>query len=287
LIWKFQGGSSSGINLQPLLQLGALEKVQFIFSGQAAQLQDGLLHSPFSGVSCPHSDWCIESAPGERQVVWRTAASTAEQGAVGDVQPAAAAAAAVAGASWGARQLNSVRLKYDTWFESMPMAAVQSLGALQLTELAIHGGEWIRAHLGIEVTPAQLGEVLQRLPLLQRLELWWFALLCDAEFAGGYADGRSQRELPAQQQQQQEEQLRMQPCHSTAGVTALVSAIGQLRKLQVLQLELPLLLMPRQQDLEEVQSALERWVPGVHLQNCLERIPACGPVFALRRNQCR
>jgi hypothetical protein len=269
--WEFPLGGSSNpeiakklsaeMSLQPLLQLGALEEVQFIFHGlRPAQLQHGLLHT----LANVRGDWCYESKPGE-EVVWRTPASAAEQGAVGDVQPAPAAAAAEA--SWGAGPLKSVRLMYDKLqhgFASMPTATVQALGALQLTELAIHGGSWFQAHLGLEVTPAQLGEVLQRVPLLQRLELEYVALLCDAEFpelADVYA-------LPAQQQQQQ---VRMRPYHSAAGVAALVSAIGQLHKLQALQLELPLLLQPNQADLQEVESALERWLPRVCLQNNAHR----------------
>jgi hypothetical protein len=103
--------------------------------------------------------------------------------------------------------------------------------------------------MGLEVTPAQLGEVLQRQPLPQHLELKYFALLCDAELAlhDAYALPMQQQQQQQQQQQevvrmqqQQQEVVRMQPCHSAAGVTALVSAIGQLPKLQALQLELPL-----------------------------------------------
>jgi hypothetical protein len=260
---------SAQVDLQPLLQLGALEKVQLIFNNlKPARLQEGLLHT-LPQWRREHNSWHHMSKSG-KQVVWRTAASAAQQGALGDEQPAAAAAAAEA--TWRAAPLRSVRLMYDKlrWgFASMPTATVQALGALQLTELAIHGGFLESAYLGLEVTPAQLGEVLQRLPLLQRLESMWFALLCDAEFANP-ADVSALLAPQQQQQQQQEEeeqQVCMQPCHLAAGVTALVSAIGQLHKLQALQLELPLLIRPNQAGLQEVESALERWLPRWHLQN--------------------
>jgi hypothetical protein len=272
-------GLSSEMNLQPLLQLGALEKVHFIFHGlRPAQLQHGVLHKLLN----VHNDWRCESNFGE-QVVWRTAASSAEQIALhvaeGGVQPAAAEA------SWGAVPLKSLRLMYDKLqhgFASMPTATVHALGALQLTELAIHGGSFFVAHMGLEVTPAQLGEVLQRLPLLQRLELKYFALLCDAELAlhDAYALPMQQQQ---QQQQQEEEVVRMQPCHFAAGVTALVLAIGQLPKLQALQLELPLLLDP-EDDLQGVRSALERWLPRVCLQNNVHHFISLS--FALRHEAC-
>jgi hypothetical protein len=269
---------SAEMNLQPLLQLGALETVHFVFYDlNSARLPHGLLQNR---LVCVHNDWCYQSKSGD-QVVWRTAASAAEQGVVGGVQPAAAAAAAAAAeVSWCAGPLKSVRLMYDKLqhgFASMPTATVQALGALQLTELAIHGGSWFREHLGLEVTPAQLAEVLQRLPLLQRLELEYFALLCDAELA----EPADLSVLPAQQQQQ--EQMRMQPYHSAAGVAALVSAIGQLHKLQAVQLELPLLLRPTTENLQEVEIALERWLPCVHLRNHAQRGSSSSPSFVLRR----
>jgi hypothetical protein len=253
---------SAEMDLRPLLQLGALEKVHFIFYDLiSARLQHGLLHARVY----VQDDWRCESIAGQ-QMVWRTAAGAAAQDVVGDAQPAAAAAEA----SWAAGPLKSVRLMYDKLqhgFASMPTATVQALGALQLTELAIHGGSWFRAHLGLEVTPAQLAEVLQHLPLLQRLELEYFALLCDAEFAEPADVSALPAAVPAQQQQQQQQPMRMQPYHSAAGVAALVSAIGQLHKLQAMQLELPLLLRPTTEELQEVESALERWLPFVQLQN--------------------
>jgi hypothetical protein len=263
---------SSEMNLQPLLQLAALEKLHFIFHDlRPAQLQHGPLHKLVYG----HDDWRFESMSGE-DVVWHMAASAAEQGAYGGVQPG------VAEACWGAVPLKSVRLMYDKLqhgFASMPTATVQALGALQLTELAIHRGSYFKAHLGLEVTPVQLGEVLQRLPLLQRLDVVYFALLCDAELA--LADVSA---LPAQQQQQKV--VRMQPYHSAAGVTALVSAIGQLPKLQALQLELPLLLNPNlPADLQALESALERWLPRVCLQNNASRGSSSSPLFLLRRKR--
>jgi hypothetical protein len=262
------------MDLQPLLQLGGLEGLQFIFHALLpAHLPHGLLHK----VVDVANEWGFESKSGG-EMVWRTAASAAEQSAAGDVQLAAAAEA-----SWGAVPLKSVRVIYSglhNVFASMPTATVQALGALQLTELAIHGGNCAYAYLGLEVTPAQLGEVLQCLPLLQRLELEYFALLCDAELTSADASA-----LPAQQQQQQQQgEVRMRPYHSAAGVTALVSAIGQLPKLQALQLNLLLLLGP-EADVQEVRSALERWLPSVGLLNdvpqkvCAFRLP----LYILRR----
>jgi hypothetical protein len=256
---------SAGMNLQPLLQLGALEQVHFIFQDlPPALIQHGPLHK------------LVTEGLAGKHMVWRMAASPAEQGAAGDVQPD------VAEASWGAAPLKSVRLMYDKLqhgFAAMPAATVQALGALQLTELTIHGGYCREVHLGLEVTPAQLGEVLQRLPLLLRLELVDIALLCDAELA--FADVSA---LPAQQQQQQV--VRMQPYHSAAGVAALVSAIGQLPKLQALQpalvllVVLPLLLNSNSAtELQEVKSVLERWLPRARLQKSLGS--ASSPLFEL------
>jgi hypothetical protein len=281
--WEFPSGDfyapevaerlSSEMILQPLLQLGALEKHFTFLDLRPAQLQHGLLHR----LVHVHNDWRSESKSG-MEVVWRMAASAAEQDADGGVQPAAAET------SWGAVPLKSLRLMYDKLhhgFASMPMATVQALGALQLTELAIHGGGFHKAHLGLEVTPAQLGEVLlQRLPLLQRLDLEYFALLCDTELT--LADVS---ELAQQQQQQQEVVVRMQPYHSAAGVAALVSAIGQLPNLQALQLQLPLLLNPAA-NLQEVESAIERWLPRVGLQNNVQLGCSFLPLFILRRIVC-
>jgi hypothetical protein len=255
--WEFSARESNNrgaaeIKLQPLLQLGALGKAHFIFKDlRPARLQQGLLHTLLNHRPLT---WRFERESGE-EVVWRMAASAAKQDAGGDVQPAVAAAA---DACWGAGPLESVRLMFDELpygFASMPKATVQALGALQVTELAIHGGRFKGTHLRLEVTPAQLSEVLQRLPLLQRLELEFFALLCDDE-AVGLAD------LPAQPVQKQ--QVCLQLRHSAAGVTALVSAIAQLFKLQALQLALPLLLSP-ERDMQEVESALERWLPHFYL----------------------
>jgi hypothetical protein len=154
-----------------------------------------------------------------------------------------------------------VRLEYNEGFASMPTATVQSLGALQLTELAIHGGchsgNTMQTFLGVEVTPAQLGAVLQRLPLLRNLELAYFALLCDEAAA---ADTSAQADSLSAAQQQD-----MQPHHSAAGVISLVSAVGQLTKLQTLCVEVPLQL--QQAAASQVAAALEQLLPSIELRD--------------------
>jgi hypothetical protein len=73
--WEVAKQLSAEMNLQPLLQLGALEKVQLIFWDlRPARLKHGLLHT----LVCVHNDWRFESKSGE-EVVWRTAASAAER----------------------------------------------------------------------------------------------------------------------------------------------------------------------------------------------------------------
>jgi hypothetical protein len=245
--------SSAEMNLQPLLQLGALEMVHFIFYDlQPAQILHGLLHE------------LVTAGEYGKHVVWRMAARAAERGVVGNVQPAAAAGGGVqsgaAEASWGAAPLKSVRLMYDKLhhgFASMPASTVQAFGALQLTVLAIHGGNRLHIHLGLEVTPAQLGAVLQRLPLLRILELAYFALLCDEAAA---ADASVQTDSLSAAQQHD-----MQPNHSAAGVISLVSAIRQLPKLQTLCVEVPLQL--QQATASQVAAALEQLLPSIKLRD--------------------
>jgi hypothetical protein len=242
-----------GLSLQPLLQLAALEKIHFIFDDMRPDLcHPGLWHRQ---VSTKNGTWRsgVSGSPFEIEV-WRMPTSAAEQGFVG------AGDAAADESPWGALPLQSVRLMYgQVGVMSIPTAAVQALGALQLTELAVHGGFEYEAHLELAVTPAQLGAVLQRLPLLQRLELVFFAMLCDE---AGVADAE------AQQQQQQQQQPGMRLYHSFAGVSSLVSAISCLPGLQLLELDLPLQL--QQAAVQPIVAVLHEVHLGVTLDDKIE-----------------
>jgi hypothetical protein len=230
---RVPAADAARLSLQPLLQLGCLDSLSLEFYDLRPDMcHSGLLHELHGS-----SGGCCNS-----RKVWRMAASTAEQGVAGDPEPAAA------GVLWGALPLKSVRLDIIRGmhgFVRMPMPAVHALGALPLTELVIRAesdGSFLTP--GLDVTPAQLGKVLQRLPLLQQLVLDQFVMLCDERAFTG-TEAQQQQQLDAEQQQQHEnKQQGMQPYHSAAGVSALVSAVAGLPRLHKLYLTLPLRLQP-------------------------------------------
>jgi hypothetical protein len=261
--WRFfssrhrvpEADTDSRLSMQPLLQLGRLESLSFEFNDLRTDMcHSGLLHELRGGF------WQADSH--DERDVWRMAASTAEQGVAGGPEPAAA------GVLWGCMPLKSVRLAVDKvqhGFVKMPQSAVQALGALPLTELDINGGGPILSflHLGLDVTPAQLGAVLQRLPLLQHLQLNCFAMLCD-ESAVATTEAQQQQQLDVEQQQPENQQQGMQSYHSAAGVIALISAVDGLLPLQKLQLLLPLQLQPAAA--KQVAAALDQ-LPNVILED--------------------
>jgi hypothetical protein len=207
---------------QPLLQQG-LESLHLNFCDLRQDLCDSrLLHE-------------LQKDGGRRGTgdMWRLEAAPAEQGIAGDVDPAAAAGV------WSGMPLKSVRLAFDQLqYECVRMrkSAVQALGALPLTELCITGPGCFANQLGLDVTPAQLGEVLQRLPLLQHLQLDSFGMLCDESDVAAIHPQQQQQQQPGQQDEQQCKQ----PYHSAAGVIGMISAAAGLHKLHNLQLGLPL-----------------------------------------------
>jgi hypothetical protein len=232
----------------PLHQLEFLESLHLTFYDLRPDLcRSGLLHEL--------------QARGDKSSIWRVAGSSAEQGVGGDANFAGPAAAAVV---WGCMPLKSVQLAFSEELQRetvrMPKSAVLALGALLLTVLAINGGDWLITHLGLDVTPAQLGGVLQCLPLLQHLQLRTFAMLCDerAATATEAQQQQQQQQLDAEQQQENQQQG-MQPFYSAAGVIALLSAVAGLPDLRGLQLLLPLKLQPAAA--QQVQAALGQLLP--------------------------
>jgi hypothetical protein len=229
----------ASFSLQPLQQQQGLESLHLTFHDMRPDLcPSGLLHGLQDGYGRRYNDY--------KSDMWRLKESSAEQGIAGGSGLADAATV------WGCMPLKSVRLAvgHDQGqyvFGRMPTSAVQALGALPLTELAIVGGVHMLIRLGLDITPAQLAKVVQRLLLLQHLQLEYFAMRCDESVVAATA---------AQQQQQG-----MQPYHSAAGVIAFISAAAGLPSLHKLQLWLPLMLQPAAA--QQVKAVLRQQLPNL------------------------
>jgi hypothetical protein len=270
VMWRFRGISfgrvseadTDRLSLQPMLQLGSLASLECEFRDLRADMCHSGLLQELPGSFRRRNHWRGDET--DMLKVWYMDTSAAEQEIAGDAELAAA------GVLWGRMPLKSVRLVINLdGFDivKMPKSAVQALGALLLTELAITGSSCsVIISLGLGVTPAELGEVLQRLPLLQHLRLESFAMLCDERAVApteAKQQQQQQQQLNADQQQPENQQQGTQPYQSAAAVIALISSIAGLPLLQQLQLMLPLQLQPAAA--QQVEAALGQLLPGVDL----------------------